>query len=270
MRVFRKRSRRTSRIRPGRSGEDLSAGLLRVRDVTVSYNRIPAIHHVDFQLMRGQCAGLLGPNGAGKTTLLKAICGLLPLETGEICFDNFRLGKLRTGKKGIIAYVPQRESVDWDFPITVRGLVEMGRYAGLGAWGKFGSNDEAIVDEALALVELTDFADRQIKKLSGGQQQRAFLARAWAQQSEIYLLDEPFTGLDAPAKEAFHQALNRMRDEGKILLVSHHDLKEVPELFDQVVLLNGELVVAGATAEVFTQENLEKAYSVGVFSGHGH
>lgn len=270
MRVLRKRSRRTSRIRPGLSGEDLATGLLSVRDVTVSYNRIPAIHHIGFQLSRGQSAGLVGPNGAGKTTLLKAIAGLLPLETGEISFENFRLGKARAGRKGIIAYVPQRESVDWDFPITVRGLVEMGRYAGLGAWGRFGSDDEVIVEEALAMVELTDFADRQIKKLSGGQQQRAFLARAWAQQSEIYLLDEPFAGLDAPAKESFHQALNRLRGEGKILLVSHHDLKEVPDLFDQVVLLNGELVVAGATAEVFTKENLDRAYSVGVFSGHQH
>jgi ABC-type Mn2+/Zn2+ transport system ATPase subunit len=240
---------------------------LHLEDVTVSYNRIPAVHHLNATLSCGSCVALLGPNGAGKTTLLKAIAGLLPLETGRIEFRGHQL-ESTSGRE--IAYVPQREAVDWDFPITVRGLVEMGRYPALGKWRRFGAEDEAAVEEALHICDLEDLADRQISALSGGQQQRAFLARAWAQKADIYLLDEPFTGLDRNAVEAFAQALRRLREVGKLIVASHHDLKSVEALFDHILLLNGELVACGPTAEAFTKDNLDRAYAVHVFSGHAH
>ncbi|MFM8716648.1 MAG: metal ABC transporter ATP-binding protein [Spartobacteria bacterium] len=240
---------------------------LHLEDVTVSYNRIPAVHHLNATLSCGSCVALLGPNGAGKTTLLKAIAGLLPLETGIIEFRGHQL-EGTSGRE--IAYVPQREAVDWDFPVTVRGLVEMGRYPALGKWRRFGAADQAAVEEALHICDLEDIADRQISALSGGQQQRAFLARAWAQKADIYLLDEPFTGLDRNAVEAFAQAMRRLREAGKLIMASHHDLKSVEALFDHILLLNGELVACGPTAEAFTQDNLDRAYAVHVFSGHAH
>lgn len=240
-----------------------------VSDLTVSFNRIPAIHHISLQLRCTSCVGLLGPNGAGKTTLLKAIAGLLPIETGSISFKGHSvIGSHHPGKS--IAYVPQREAVDWDFPITVRGLVEMGRYPALGLWKPFGRADREIVSQALHLMDLEDYADRQISALSGGQQQRAFLARAWTQQSDIYLLDEPCTGLDQNARKSFMDVLHRLRDEGKLIIASHHELGDVPKLFDQIVLLNGELVAAGETAPEFTKETIDRAFQTKVFSGSHH
>ena len=151
-----------------------------ILDLTVSYSRIPAVHHLSASIHCGSCVALLGPNGAGKTTLLKAIAGLLPVETGCIRFEGHELGD---HPSRAIAYVPQREAVDWDFPITVSGLVEMGRYPALGNWASFGSKDREAVEEALHVCDLEDLADRQISALSGGQQQRSFLARAWAQRA---------------------------------------------------------------------------------------
>jgi ABC-type Mn2+/Zn2+ transport system ATPase subunit len=234
---------------------------LKLEDVTVSYNRIPAVHHLSAEMAGGSCVALLGPNGAGKTTLLKAIAGLLPLETGRI---------LVPGGRGGIAYVPQRESVDWDFPVTVRGLVEMGRWTSLGAWGRFGPDDRRAVEEALEVCDLVDLEERQISALSGGQQQRAFLARAWAQQAAVYLLDEPFTGLDRNATAAFAAALGRLREADRLVIASHHDLKSVAGLFDHVLLMNGELVACGATGEAFTAETIERTFAMHIFSGAGH
>jgi ABC-type Mn2+/Zn2+ transport system ATPase subunit len=238
-----------------------------LHDVTVSYNRIPAVHHLTASFRCHSCVALLGPNGAGKTTLLKAIAGLLPLETGHIRFEGHELAGAATSA---IAYVPQREAVDWDFPVTVRGLVEMGRFAMLKNWGRFGDKDARAVDEALRVCNLEELAERQISALSGGQQQRAFLSRAWAQQADIYLLDEPFTGLDRNATEAFASAMQRLRDAGKLVMASHHDLKSVESLFDHILLLNGELVASGPTTDAFTPENLDRAYGTHVFSGTGH
>jgi ABC-type Mn2+/Zn2+ transport system ATPase subunit len=237
-------------------------GQLVIEDLTVSYHRIPAVHHLDVRLASGSCVGLLGPNGAGKTTLLKALAGLLPIETGRVRFNDHNVADAR-----LITYVPQREAVDWDFPITVRGLAEMGRYSVLGIWKPFTARDHAIVDEALHVADLNPFANRQIKALSGGQQQRAFLARAWAQEAEIYLLDEPFGGLDRNASNAFAEAIHRLRDSGKLLIVSHHNLVDARELFDHILLLNGELVAFGSTPETLTSENIDRAFSTQIFSG---
>lgn len=236
---------------------------LEVRDLTVSYQRIPALHHLEFDLPCGSCVALVGPNGAGKTTLLKALAGLLPAETGTIVFRGHEKGN----RAHDTAYLPQREDVDWDFPVTVRALVEMGRYARLGLWGRFGPADEQAVDRALAAVDLQPFAARQISALSGGQQQRAFLARSLAQEAHVILLDEPFTGLDATSSAQLGRTLRRLASEGRLVIASHHDLASVPELFDQVVLLNGELIAAGPVAEVLTREHLDRAYQTGVFAG---
>lgn len=236
---------------------------LNIKDLTVSYHRIPAIHHLNLTMPCHSCIGLMGPNGAGKTTLLKTIAGLIKPETGSVTFSS----NGATPEANTIAYLPQRETVDWDFPITVRGLVEMGRYPALGIWKPFTKRDAQIVDEALHRMELEAFADRQIKALSGGQQQRAFLARAWAQNSDIYLLDEPMTGLDKNARESVAAILHGLRDSGKLIIASHHDLNEAPVIFDRVLLLNGELVAYGETKTTFTEENIQKAFSMKVFSG---
>jgi ABC-type Mn2+/Zn2+ transport system ATPase subunit len=234
-----------------------------VSDLTVAYNRIPALHHLNITAHCGQCVALVGPNGAGKSSLLKALCGLVAIETGSISFHGFAVN----GPNREFAYLPQRENIDWDFPATVRGLVEMGRFLRTGWWRWFSREDEAAVDDAIARMGLEDLERRQISALSGGQQQRAFLARALAQQAHVFLLDEPFTGLDKPSQDNLRQLLRQLRDEGKLLLISHHDLASVPELFDSVILLNGELIAAGPVEEAFTKENIEKTYSTRVFSG---
>jgi ABC-type Mn2+/Zn2+ transport system ATPase subunit len=241
---------------------------LRISDLTVSYRRIPALHHIGFEVACGHCVALIGPNGAGKSTLLKALAGLVPIETGSIEFH----GRLVRGATQDFAYLPQREQIDWDFPTTVRGIVEMGRYLRLGWWRRFGREDETAVEEALSAMQLKPLEHRQINALSGGQQQRAFLARALAQQAHVVLLDEPFTGLDKPTQENLRLLLRTLRDQGKLILASHHDLGTVPELFDRVILLNGELIAAGPTAEVFTESNITRAFTTRVFSAlqHGH
>jgi len=239
---------------------------LTVTDLTVSYNRIPALHHLSFTIGCGQCVGLLGPNGAGKSTLLKALAGLLPHETGTIFFQ----GQAVTGATRDFAYLPQREQIDWDFPTDVRGLVEMGRLLRLGWWRRFGAADEAAVNDAITAMQLAPLEKRQISALSGGQQQRAFLARALAQQAHVFLLDEPFTGLDKPTQDNLKQLLRELRAQGKLIIASHHDLASVPEIFDEVLLLNGELIAHGPVGEVFVEENIRKTYSTHIFTGVEH
>jgi ABC-type Mn2+/Zn2+ transport system ATPase subunit len=239
---------------------------LEVRNLTVSYHRIPALHHLNFDLPCGHCVALLGPNGAGKTTLLKALAGLLPFETGTIRFHCHDQGNHERDT----TYLPQREQVDWDFPITVRALVEMGRYVRLGLWRRFGHADARAVNEALAAMDLDSFADRQISALSGGQQQRAFLARSLAQQAHIILLDEPFAGLDQNSSHELAGILRGLAKAGRLVLASHHDLKSVPDLFDHAILLNGELNAEGAPAEVLAPANIDRAYGTKVFAGPHH
>jgi ABC-type Mn2+/Zn2+ transport system ATPase subunit len=239
---------------------------LQIKDLTVSYARIPALHHISFEVRCGQCVALLGPNGAGKTTLLKTLAGLIDRETGSIHFH----GREVRGATPDIAYLPQRGQIDWDFPTTVRGLVEMGRYLRLGWWRRYSKEDRQAVDVAISAMQLDSLQERQISALSGGQQQRAFLARALAQEAHVLLLDEPFTGLDKPNQDRLKATLKELRNQGKLLLVSHHDLPSVREIFDQVVLLNGELIAAGPTKETFTEENIRRAYATRVFAALDH
>lgn len=239
--------------------------MLVVEDLTVSYHRVPAIHHLSLKLDAGHCVGIFGPNGAGKSTLLKAVAGLLVAETGRILLGDRDLAKAAPR----LAYLPQRESVDWDFPVTVCGLVEMGRYPHVGLLRPFSERDKDAVTRAMELFDLLPLANRQIKELSGGQQQRAFLSRAWAQEADLYLLDEPFAGLDRGNSGTLAKALQKLKELGKLILVSHHALAEAEALFDTAILLNGELIACGPTAEVLTPQNLECAYGTAIFSG-GH
>lgn len=239
---------------------------LQLQNITVSYARIPALHHISFEVCCGQCVALLGPNGAGKTTLLKTLAGLVERESGTIHFH----GREVRGATPDIAYLPQRGQIDWDFPTTVRGLVEMGRYLRLGWWRTYGEKDKLAVDSAIASMKLESLQKRQISALSGGQQQRAFLARALAQEAHVLLLDEPFTGLDKPNQDNLKLTLRQLRGQGKLLIVSHHDLATVREIFDHVVLLNGELIAAGETSAVFTEENIRRAYETRVFAAVDH
>ena len=236
---------------------------LHIKDLTVSYNRVPALHHVNLDISCGHCVALLGPNGAGKTTFFKTVVGLLKPESGSVTFHGHDAGR----KIGEVAYLPQRENVDWDFPITVRGLVEMGCYLRLGWWRKFSEQERRNVDEALKTMHLEDLAERQISALSGGQQQRAFLARSLAQNAHVFLLDEPFSGLDKKSQESLGETLRMIAKKGNLIIASHHDLKNVPDVFNQVILLNGELVAYGDTGTVFTEDNIARTFSMQSFSG---
>ena len=224
---------------------------------------MPALHHVNLDICCGHCVALLGPNGAGKTTFFKTVVGLLKPESGSVTFHGHDAGR----KIGAVAYLPQRENVDWDFPITVRGLVEMGCYLRLGWWRKFSEAEHQNVDAALATMHLEELADRQISALSGGQQQRAFLARSLAQNAHVFLLDEPFAGLDKKSQESLGLTLRQIAEKGNLIIASHHDLKNVPDVFNQVIFLNGELIAYGDTATTFTEGNIARTFSTQSFSG---
>jgi manganese/zinc/iron transport system ATP- binding protein len=229
---------------------------LEVHDLTVAYHRRPVLYGVDLTVPAGALIGIIGPNGAGKSTLIKAVMGLLPTSSGwiKIFGKSYRENCRRVG------YVPQRESVDWDFPVNVMEVVLMGRYGRLRLGQRPGKHDREVAAECLDKVKMLPFARRQIGNLSGGQQQRVFLARALAQKSDLYLMDEPFVGVDAATEAAIVEILRELKERGKTLLVVHHDLPTAREYFDHLLLLNMRLVAFGKTKEVFTPENLQTTY----------
>ncbi len=235
---------------------DNNSRIIEVHDLTISYNKKPALWSVDFDLEEGKIIGIIGPNGAGKSTLLKAIMGLLPLASGYVKIYDQKLDAVRNR----VSYVPQRGSVDWDFPANVLEVVMMGLYRQRKWFGGSSTSEKQKAMAALEKVNMTDFASRHISQLSGGQQQRVFLARAMAQNADLYLMDEPFAGVDAATETSILQLLGAMRDAGKTIIVVHHDLQTAKEYFDWIVLLNTRLVASGPTEEVFTNENLQNAY----------
>ncbi len=227
-----------------------------VNDLTVAYHRKPVLWDVDLTLPEGKLIAVVGPNGAGKSTLIKSILGLVPRATGDVRI----YGRSYEAQRRLVGYVPQRESVDWDFPVSAADVVAMGLYGQIG-WIKPVSrrHREQAVEE-LRKVGMEAYADRQISQLSGGQQQRVFLARALAQDARVYFMDEPFAGVDVATEKAIVALLKELKTAGKTCVVVHHDLQTVTAYFDHVVLLNMRVVAAGPVEEVFTEENLKKTY----------
>lgn len=225
-------------------------------DVSVSYHKKPALYGVDLQIPEGSLVGIIGPNGAGKSTMIRAAMGLLPLNSGWVKVFGLPFAKARYR----VGYVPQREEVDWDFPVNVMDVVLMGRYGRLGWFRRPTREDRLKAEDALRKLNMLPFRDRQISNLSGGQQQRVFLARALAQESDLYLMDEPFAGVDAATERAIIDLLQELRSRGKTILVVHHDLTTARQYFDRLVLLNMRVVAAGLTEKVFTMELLQKTY----------
>jgi manganese/zinc/iron transport system ATP- binding protein len=227
---------------------------MEVHDLTVAYHKKPVLWGVDLVVPPGKLIGIVGPNGAGKSTLIKAAMGLVPISSGWIKIFGEEKNFRRVG------YVPQRESVDWDFPVSVMDVVLMGRYGHLGLIKRPGKHDRDIARECLDKVKMLPYANRQISNLSGGQQQRVFLARALAQESDLYFMDEPFAGVDAATESAIIDLLHELKDRGKTLMVVHHDLPTARNYFDMLLLLNMRVVAFGPTEEVFTYELLQKTY----------
>lgn len=227
-----------------------------LRNLTVSYDRKPAIRNVSLDIPAGSQVAVVGPNGAGKSTLIKAVVGLAPIDAGRILVHGLPIGQLRQR----VAYVPQRGSVDWDFPVRVRDVALMGRYGRIGWVRRPGRRDREIAESALERMGMSDYANRQIGQLSGGQQQRVFLARALAQEADVLLLDEPFVGVDAATEEAIFDLLATAGEEGRTVVVVNHDLGEVRRQFQQVLLLNGRVVAFGPPEEVMTAQLLRRTY----------
>lgn len=229
------------------------------RDVTVTYrNGHTALHNATFEIPTGTITALVGVNGAGKSTLFKAIMGFVPAAKGEISVLGMPVSEAL--RQNIVAYVPQSEEVDWTFPVLVEDVVMMGRYGHMGFFRRPKQADHAAVTDALARVNMSEFRKRQIGELSGGQRKRVFLARALAQEGQVILLDEPFTGVDVQTEEAIIDLLRDLRDEGRVILVSTHNLGSVPEFCDRTVLVKGTVLAYGLTEDTFTRENLEHAF----------
>lgn len=231
---------------------------VKVEDLTIAYYSKPVVWDVDLNIKKGKLTAILGPNGAGKSTLLKAMLNLIPISSGKILFFDKTYKEFRKN----ISYVPQSESVDWDFPTDVLDVVMMGTYGKLGWIKRAGKKEKELSLEALKKLGMEEYVDRQISDLSGGQQQRVFLSRALVQDSEIYFLDEPLKGVDAKTEKEIMRILKELRDSGKTIVVVHHDLRTVEEYFDDVVLLNKLAVASGSVKDVFIEENINKAYRV--------
>ena len=227
-----------------------------IHDLTVAYDRKPVIWDIDVDIPSGHLVAIVGPNGAGKSTLLKAAVDLVPTSSGQVRIFGSPYAQTRDS----VAYVPQRESVDWDFPVTSLDVACMGLYRSIGWLRPVNRAHRKRGIEALDRLGIADLADRQISRLSGGQQQRVFLARALAQDAQLYLMDEPFAAVDAATEEAIVRLLQELRSQGRTLVVVHHDIQTVRKYFDWVLLLNMRIVSSGPTDEVFTSENLSKTY----------
>ncbi len=244
-------------LSPVATGAEHSAGApLSIHDMTVAYHRKPVLWDIDLDVPEGVLMGVVGPNGAGKSTLIKAAMDLVPMASGRVRV----YGQAYRKQRRLVGYVPQRESVDWDFPVSALDVVTMGTYGELGWLRPVGRRQRDRALAALDRVGMADYAPRQISQLSGGQQQRVFLARALVQDARLYLLDEPFAGVDAATEQAIIAILRELRDAGRTLVVVHHDLQTVPEYFDHLVMLNMRIVATGPTHEVFNEANLQKTY----------
>jgi len=222
---------------------------IEIRNLTVAYGENIALENLNLDVEAGSLMALVGPNGAGKSTLIKTILKFLKQITGEIKINGKTL-----------AYVPQRNSVDWDFPTTLFDVVEMGCYGRVGLFKRVSKEEKQKVLKAIEQVGMLDFKDRQISELSGGQQQRAFIARALVQEADIYLMDEPFQGVDSTTEKSIVDILKKLKSEGKTLIVVHHDLQTVPTYFETVTFINKSVIASGKVKEVFTQENIDKTY----------
>lgn len=230
--------------------------VVEVEGMIVAYDIKPVLWNIDLKVPQGVLMAIVGPNGAGKSTLLKVMLNLIKPISGNVLFN----GKSYENQRKYIGYVPQRGSVDWDFPTTVLDVVLMGRYGHIGWIKRTSLKDKEYAMKALEKVEMQEFFNRQISQLSGGQQQRVFLARALAQDSDIYFMDEPFQGVDAKTEKAVIEILKELRKQGKTVIVVHHDLQTVKDYFDWVTLINTQLIACGPVGEVFTDENLRKTY----------
>lgn len=229
---------------------------LKIEDLTVAYKEKPVLWDVDLEVPKGVLLAIVGPNGAGKSTLIKTVLGLIKPSAGYV--EIF--GKTYRENRNLVGYVPQRTSVDWDFPTNVLDVVLMGRYGALGWFKRPGKKEKESALKALDKVGMLDFQNRQISQLSGGQQQRVFLARALVQEADVYFMDEPFQGVDAATEKAIIKLLQDLKISGKTVIVVHHDLQTVPEYFDWAALLNVRLIASGPVNEVFTDKNLRTAY----------
>lgn len=232
------------------------APVLDVHDVTVAYRRKPVLWDIDLVIEEPGLIAIVGPNGAGKSTLIKSILGLVPKATGRVQV----FGKPVESQRHLIGYVPQRESVDWDFPVSALDAVLMGTYGELGWFRRPGRRQKERALECLEKVGIAELAHRQIGQLSGGQQQRVFLARALAQEARLYFMDEPMAGVDAATERVIFSLLRELKEQGRTVLVVHHDLRTVRNYFDAVVLLNMRLVASGSVETTFNEDNLRKAY----------
>jgi manganese/iron transport system ATP-binding protein len=250
---------RVARSAAGNAPRETLAASLSVYDVTVVYpSGAAALHDTTFELGPGTICGLVGVNGSGKSTLFKTIMGLLRPQKGRVLISGLPVDAAL--RRNIVAYVPQAEEVDWNFPVLVEDVVTMGRYGHMGFLRIASAGDRRKVAEAIERVGMSAFRNRQIGELSGGQKKRVFLARALAQEGQVILLDEPFTGVDVKTEDAIVALMRELRSEGRLMLVSTHNLGSVPDYCDQVVMLLNTVLAAGPTAEVFTQANLEKAF----------
>jgi manganese/zinc/iron transport system ATP- binding protein len=241
---------------PAAGSEHSAAAPLSIHDMTVAYDRRPVLWDVDYDAPEGKLIGIVGPNGAGKSTLIKAVLDLVPRASGRVSI----YGEPYRKQRHLVGYVPQRESVDWDFPVSALDVVAMGRYGKIGWLRPVSRAHKHAALAALDRVGLAALAGRQISQLSGGQQQRVFLARALTQEARLYFMDEPFASVDASTEKAIVKVLEDLRSAGRTVLVVHHDLQTVPDYFDDVLLLNTRIVAYGPTREVFTEDNLRKTY----------